>query len=346
MKSFAHDIGKIFQPIYDLLGRILAFFYGIIPNYAVAIALLTVVIMGVLTPFTIKSTKSMSAMQKLQPELKKLQQKYKGAENRALLNEEMMRLYKEEGVNPLGGCLPMLLQTPFLIMLYGVIKGLANKVLVHGKLVSLPRYIPTGSKMYHNLVSSGGSIKAFGMDLNLKLFSVHSSFLAQIPFLVFVLAAVGLQYFQMAQLNSRSRKTGQAMPAQQQAMQRFLPLIFAYFYMVIPAAVVLYMIISTSIRILTQYLMFQSGLSDPRKNGVQKTTHREEIEEEHKDGANRPHVEEIPGAQPSNGNKPKVQPNKPDPSKPQPQKRPVTKPSTPKPQVQSRSKAKRKRKAR
>jgi len=45
MKSFAHDIGRIFQPIYDLLGRILAFFYGIIPNYAVAIALLTVVIM-------------------------------------------------------------------------------------------------------------------------------------------------------------------------------------------------------------------------------------------------------------------------------------------------------------
>jgi YidC/Oxa1 family membrane protein insertase len=346
MKSFAHDVGSIFQPIYDLLGRILAFFYGIIPNYAVAIALLTVVIMAVLTPFTIKSTKSMAAMQKLQPELKKLQQKYKGPENRQLLNEEMMRLYKEEGVNPLGGCLPMLLQTPFLIMLYGVIKGLANKVMEHGVLVSLPRYIPSSSKMYINLVKSGGQIKAFGMDLNLKLFSVHSSFLAQIPFLVFVLAAVGLQYFQMAQINNRSRKTGQAMPAQQQAMQRFLPLIFAYFYMVIPAAVVLYMIISTSIRILTQYLMFRTGLSDPTKNGVKATTHRAEIEEEHKDGANRPHVEEIPGAQPANGTKPKVQPNKPDPSKPQPQKRPATKPSTPKPQTQSRSKAKRKRKAR
>jgi hypothetical protein len=74
--------------------------------------------------------------------------------------------------------------------------------------------------MYHDLVHSGGQIKAFGMDLNLKLFSVHSSFLAQIPFLVFVLAAVGLQYFQMAQINNRSRKTGQAMPAQQQMMQR------------------------------------------------------------------------------------------------------------------------------
>ncbi|MGB8196429.1 MAG: membrane protein insertase YidC [Acidimicrobiales bacterium] len=346
MKSFAHDIGSIFQPIYDLLGRILAFFYGIIPNYAIAIALLTVVIMGVLTPFTIKSTKSMISMQKLQPELKKLQQKYKGPENRQLLNEEMMRLYKEEGVNPLGGCLPMLLQTPFLIMLYGVIKGLANKVMLHGKLVSLPRYIPSSSKMYRDLVHSGGQIKAFGMDLNLKLFSVHSSFLAQIPFIAFVLAAVGLQYFQMAQLNNRNRKTGQAMPAQQLAMQRFLPLIFAYFYMIIPAAVVLYMIISTSIRILTQHLMFITGVSDPTKQGVKQSTHRAEIEEEHKDGANRPHVEEIPGAAPSNGKKPNTPVKKPDPSKPQPQNRPATKPSTPKPQVQSRSKAKRKRKAR
>jgi YidC/Oxa1 family membrane protein insertase len=302
--------------------------------------------MGVLTPFTIKSTKSMISMQKLQPELKKLQQKYKGPENRQLLNEEMMRLYKEEGVNPLGGCLPMLLQTPFLIMLYGVIKGLANKVLVHGKLVSLPRYIPSTSKMYHDLVASGGQIKAFGMDLNLKLFSVHSSFLAQIPFIVFVLGAVGLQYFQMAQLNNRNRKTGQAMPSQQLAMQRFLPLIFAYFYMIIPAAVVLYMIISTSIRILTQHLMFVTGVSDPSKQGIKASTHRAEIEEEHKDGANRPQVEEIPGANPTDGPKPKVQANKPDPSKPQPQKRPATKPSTPKPQIQSRSKAKRKRKAR
>ncbi|HUZ41142.1 MAG TPA: membrane protein insertase YidC [Acidimicrobiales bacterium] len=346
MKSFTHDIGKIFQPIYDLLGRILAFFYGLVPNYAVAIALLTLLIMGVLTPLTIKSTKSMISMQRLQPELKKLQQKYKGPENRQLLNEEMMRLYKEEGVNPLGGCLPMLLQTPFLIMLYGVIKGLANQVMEHGKLVSLPRYIPSSSTMYHNLIASGGQIKAFGMDLNLKLFSTHSSFMAQLPFVAFVLAAVGLQYFQMAQLNNRNRKTGQAMPSQQLAMQRFLPLIFAYIYMIIPAAVVLYMIISTAVRILTQHLMFVTGVSDPTKQGVQKSTHRAEIEEEHKDGANHPQVEEIPGAKPTNTEKPKAPANRPDPSKPQPQKRPTTKPSTTKPQVQSRSKAKRKRKAR
>ena len=66
-----------------------------------------------LTPVTVKSTKSMLAMQRLQPEMKKLQAKYKGPENREMLNQEMMRLYKENGTSPFGACLPSLLQMPF-----------------------------------------------------------------------------------------------------------------------------------------------------------------------------------------------------------------------------------------
>ena len=310
MKSFTHSVGSLFQPIFHLFGWILAFLYGVIPNYAVAIILLTIVIMGALTPFTIKSTKSMQAMQRLQPEIKKLQQKYKGPENRALLNEEMMKLYKEEGANPLGGCLPVLLQAPFLFILYSVIKGLANVVHQGKSLVAQPRYIPQSSKMYHDLIASHGSINAFGMDLNLKAFSAHSSFAAQIPFFAFTAVAVGLQYFQMAQLNNRSRKTGQAMPAQQQMMQRFLPIFFAYFYLVIPAAVVLYMIVSTGIRIITQDLMFRAGISNPQKNGV------------------KPVEKELPAASKNQETKEEQ------------------KPSTIKPQGQSRSKAKRKRKDR
>src|SRR5271170_7581115 len=124
--SLFHTIGSIFQPLLKLVGAVLAFIYGVIPNYLVAITLLTIVIMLLLTPLTVKSTKSMMAMQRLQPEIKKLQQKYKGPENRQQLNEEMMRLYKEHGMSPAGGCLPMLLQMPFLVILYNVIRGLAN----------------------------------------------------------------------------------------------------------------------------------------------------------------------------------------------------------------------------
>jgi YidC/Oxa1 family membrane protein insertase len=326
MKSFEHAVGGVFQPIFHIVGWLLALCYDLIPNYAVAIALLTVIIMAVLTPFTIKSTKSMMSMQKLQPEIKKLQQKYKGAENRQMLNEEMMKLYREEGANPVGGCLPMLLQMPFLFILYSVIKGLANKVLLHGKLTSLPRYIPTSSKMYLNLIASHGQIKAFGMDLNLKTFSVHSSFVAQIPFFVFVAVAVALQYFQMAQMTNRSKKSGTTLPSQQLMMQRFFPVIFAYFYLVIPAAVVLYMIISTLIRIITQDLMFRTGVSNPNKG---------------KDTVLPPgEPKEIPAIEPKPST-PKPANAKPGGNRPSAAKRPV-----PKPQANSRSKAKRKRKER
>jgi len=270
MSSLIHAVSTIAHPIFQFFGFLLAFFYSAIPNYAVAIILLTIVIMGALTPFTIKSTKSMMSMQKLQPEIKKMQAKYKGPENRQLLNDELMKLYREEGVNPLGGCLPLVLQAPFLFILYSVIKGLSYTTMVKGALVAQPRYIPDTSKMYTNLVHSGGQIKVFGMDLSLKSFSSHGSFMAAVPFFVFVAVAVGLQYFQMAQMNTRNKKSGQTMPSQQQAMQRFLPIVFAYFYLVIPAAVVLYMIVSTAIRIITQDLMFRTGVSNPIKNGVER----------------------------------------------------------------------------
>jgi membrane protein insertase Oxa1/YidC/SpoIIIJ len=142
-------------------------------------------------------------------------------------------------------------------------------VLVHGAAVAQPRYIPHSSKMYHNLIATNGAIKAFGLDLNLKPFPIsgHGSVAGAIPFFLFVAAAVGLQYFQMAQLNKRSMKQGQAIPSQTLAMQRIMPIFFAYFYMVIPAAVVLYMIISTLIRIITQDLMFRAGLTTPKTSG-------------------------------------------------------------------------------
>lgn len=267
MSSLFHALGVIFHPLFAIFGWMLAFFYALIPNYAVAITLLTIVIMGALTPLTVKSTRSMVAMQKLQPEIKKLQQKYKGPENRQLLNDELMKLYREEGANPLGGCLPVLAQGPFLFILYSVIRGLSN---MNG-MTADPRYIPHGSgfigKMYQDLLHANGQIQAFGMDLNLKPFpiSLHGNWVGAIPFFAFVAIAVGLQYFQMAQLNNRNRKVGQDLPAQQQTLQRIMPIFFAYFYFVIPAAVVLYMIVSTIIRIITQDIMFRTGVSHPGK---------------------------------------------------------------------------------
>src|SRR5580693_2399745 len=158
-------VGEIFHPLFELFGLILSGLYSVWPNYGVAITGLTIVIMLALTPVTVKSTKSMLAMQRLQPEMKKLQAKYKGAENREQLNAEMMKLYKENGTSPFGACLPSLLQMPFLIVLYSLIRGLSYTVKfgqaytadVHGQSVikkcadaicAAPRYIPVNSAMH------------------------------------------------------------------------------------------------------------------------------------------------------------------------------------------------------
>ena len=103
------------------LGAILSFFYSVIPSYGLAIILLTVLVRMALFPLTFKQTRSMQAMQKVQPKVKELQRKYKG--NRQKLNEELMKLYKEHQVNPLGGCLPLVLQLPVFFALYAVLRG-------------------------------------------------------------------------------------------------------------------------------------------------------------------------------------------------------------------------------
>ena len=160
-------IGEIFHPLFELFGLILAGLYAVWPNYGFAITGLTVIIMLALTPVTVKSTKSMLAMQRLQPEMKKLQAKYKGPENREDLNREMMRLYKENGTSPFGACLPSLLQMPFLIVLYTLIRGLSTTVSrgqhVHQRIwpkCSLPESRMRRSEIYpdklSNVPRSGG----------------------------------------------------------------------------------------------------------------------------------------------------------------------------------------------
>ncbi len=172
------SIGEIFHPIFLLFAWGLAGIYSVIPNYAVAIAGLTIAIMLALTPVTIKSTKSMLAMQRLQPELKKLQAKYKGPENRELLNQEMMKLYKDNGTSPFGACLPSLLQMPFLIILYSLIRGLSYTTeTVKNHLITY-HYTPRYLESQHQDVSKSGVSQgpnALDFGDGFIILSVHTS---------------------------------------------------------------------------------------------------------------------------------------------------------------------------
>ncbi|MBP7653620.1 membrane protein insertase YidC [Candidatus Dependentiae bacterium] len=103
-----------------LLLKVLKFFYNIIPNYGAAIILLTILINVIMYPLKAKSMNAMEEMKKLQPKIQELKEKY--GDDKTKIQQETMRLYKEYKINPLGGCLPMLLQLPIFIGLYRMLE--------------------------------------------------------------------------------------------------------------------------------------------------------------------------------------------------------------------------------
>ena len=156
----------LFQGLLDGIGAVLAWLYGLIGNYGVSIIILTVLIRVILLPLGVKQIKSMQAMQAIQPKVKEIQKKYKNNKQKA--QEETMKLYRESGVNPLGGCLPLLLQFPILISMYAVLRAPTvipqtadNQVAqsqeetdhydVHNN------HLPVDSELFQNVVSHQGT---------------------------------------------------------------------------------------------------------------------------------------------------------------------------------------------
>jgi YidC/Oxa1 family membrane protein insertase len=259
---FASSIGQIGAPFYHAFAWVLALIYGAIPNYAIAIALLTILVMIVVFPVTLKGTRGMMKMQLLAPELKKIQARHKTspgasaeekAEARKALNEEMMALYKENNTSPTGGCLPLFLQMPMFLILYGTIKGLTHK-LPSGKLD--PLYISHTSRLYESIIQAKGALRAFGLNLADTVKTHGLSWGGKAPYILLILLAVGLQYLQMKQLSGRNPAAQQANPQMQQ-MQKIFPLIFAVIYISIPAAVNVYFIVSSLFRVGQQEFMYR-----------------------------------------------------------------------------------------
>jgi YidC/Oxa1 family membrane protein insertase len=259
---FASSIGQIGAPFYHAFAWVLALIYGAIPNYAIAIALLTILVMIVVFPVTLKGTRGMMKMQLLAPELKKIQAKHKASpamsaeeksEARKALNEEMMALYKENNTSPTGGCLPLFLQMPMFLILYGTIKGLTHKTST-GKLD--PLYISHTSKLYESIIQAKGALRAFGLNLADSVKTHGLSWGGKAPYILLILLAVGLQYLQMKQLSGRNPAAQQANPQMQQ-MQKIFPLIFAVIYISIPAAVNVYFIVSSLFRVGQQEFMYR-----------------------------------------------------------------------------------------
>jgi YidC/Oxa1 family membrane protein insertase len=241
------------DPLYNALGAVLAFFYAIIPNEGVAIILLTISVMIVLFPLTAKSSRSMLAMQRLQPEIKKLQAKYKG--DRQKLNEEMMKLYQEHKVNPLGGCLPLVVQFPVFIALFHVLRSTAATV-------------PQGSALYKAIIAAKPNGLTFlGMDLSLRATDNHGDLLSALPYYILVGLVFLTGYLQSRQ-SQRNAPAG-ANP-QMQMVTKVLPIAFGAFSLFFPAGLVLYFLVSNLWRLGQQELIIRkiAPREDVRKGGA------------------------------------------------------------------------------
>ena len=260
----------MFEGFFRFVSGILGWYYSLTHSYGISIILLTVTVMLVITPLTLKSTKSMMQMQRMQPQLKKLQEQYKG--DRERLNQEMMTFYRENNINPLSGCVPVIAQMPVFLILYQVLRGLTERaggggsgtghVVGQTKIGQSftswellrqpfkPRHVDAGTELYQSLIKTT-KMNFLGMDLSLSpAQALKMGIITFIPFAVLMVVMLVSQVIQNRQIQGRSQNQNQN--PQQQAIMKFLPFMLPVFSFGFPAGLGLYYFVQGVCRIGTQ----------------------------------------------------------------------------------------------
>ena len=207
---------------------LLRFFNQYIHNYGVSIILLTILIKILFWPLTHKSYKSMKEMQKLQPRMAKMREKYKN--NKAQLNKEMMALYKTYKVNPMGGCLPMIIQLPVFFALFRIL----------GSAIEL-RQAPF--MLWINDLSAPDRLFNFPFT---------------IPFMSPPYGIPVLTLLMGASMFLQQKMTPTPGDPTQAKIMMFLPLIFTFMFINFPSGLVLYWLVNNILSIGQQYRIHKS----------------------------------------------------------------------------------------
>jgi YidC/Oxa1 family membrane protein insertase len=229
---------NIFQPLIDVFQSVLIFFHDhLLVSWGFSIVLLTICIRAIMIPLTLKQFKSMRALQTLQPEMKALQNKYKDDKQRQ--QQELMKFYKENKVNPLGSCLPLVAQLPVFISLFYMLRKSLRGDICPG--------IQATYKAMHGAGATtpcgphGGAGFLFIPDLTNK---ASGSVLV-----VLILLYVGTQ------LASSLMMSSPTMDATQRKIMLFMPLVFVFFVINFPAGVLVYWITTNTWTIGQQYVV-------------------------------------------------------------------------------------------
>jgi YidC/Oxa1 family membrane protein insertase len=249
----------------NVLGTSLAFFYDIIPEYGIAIIFLTISVSLLLFPLTLKQTKSMKGMQEIQPEVKRLQKEYK--EDREELNKQLMELYKEKGVNPAAGCLPMLVQMPIWFALYrvlwqgqGVPEDSALGEVFEVTSAALEAGVPITAAVYE-------SVTRFGMYLRVSPSQAVdlSNIPGSLPYITLLLIIVAAGYYQQVQTTRRKPSDDGEQSTQMAGMQnamKIMPVVFGFISWNLVAGLGIYFATSNLFRVGQQALILRMGDGD------------------------------------------------------------------------------------
>ena len=240
-------------------------FYSLTHNYGLSIALVALAVMVLVTPLTLKSTKGMLEMQRLQPEMKKLQAQYRG--DRQKLNEEMMKLYQEHKVNPLASCLPLVIQMPVFFIMYRVLRGLSRTYtcvpdsngniagicktlkLSGGEQVFDPDHISKSSDLYKSLVGKHEML-SFGLDLSKSpAHFIAGGAIGKGLLYASLVVVLGLLYFAQQKMVASRAAVNPTMSATQAKLMQYLPVVFAVFQIFFLTGLVIYYITQAIFRI-------------------------------------------------------------------------------------------------
>ena len=220
------------QALVDFVVHVLNAIYGVVGNYGVAIIIVTILMRIIVFPLTLKQEKSMKKMRDLQPELDKIKEKYKDSPQE--YQQKTAELYRENGVNPLGGCLPLLIQMPIFVALYWAFSGNA---------------IPADAKFLW-----------FTLKQPDRLFMIGNFAFNLLPIL-----NVGVTYIQQKIMTSAT--SGQESNQQMQTMLYMMPLMMLFIFYKMPSGVTLYYLVSGALSLVQQYFILK-GRSDDGKDNI------------------------------------------------------------------------------
>lgn len=272
------------------LGSLLATFYDVVPNYGVAILMLTVLIRLAMFPLTIKQVRSMHTMQKLQPEIKKLQAKYKGKENRQKLTEETMSLYREAGASPWGGCLPLLLQLPVYFALFRVLDSCRGEAKAAGECITGLTYLPEGTLLHSTI--EAGQATFLGMNLVTTPWeALNQGIFGFIPYalLVGLMVLTGwYQQKQTAEMQPAGAAEDNPMAAQMKTFGKVMPIMFGVFSFTFPAGLTVYWVASNIWTIGQQHFLMKQRTAEDAKANAAGAPGGETNEEQGKDPSKKP----------------------------------------------------------